>query len=77
MKLYLISQEVNNGYDTYDSFVVCASDEEDARIIYPLDDHSIGYGNWVSSPDDINVKFIGEAAPEIKRGVVLGSYNAG
>ena len=31
MKLYLLSQDDNNDYDTYDSIVVCAESEEDAR----------------------------------------------
>lgn len=35
MNLYLISQDVNNDYDTYDSAVVAASNEEDARNIHP------------------------------------------
>ena len=35
MKLYLISQDVNDGYDTYDSAVVAAESEEDARSIHP------------------------------------------
>jgi len=35
MKLWLISQDVNSGYDTYDSAVVAAPDEETARQISP------------------------------------------
>lgn len=35
MKLYLISQSVNNDYDTYDSAVVAAPDEETARNTHP------------------------------------------
>lgn len=35
MKLWLISQSVNLGYDTYDSAVVAAETEEDARNTYP------------------------------------------
>ena len=31
MKLFKIWQEVNNGYDTYDSAIVAAESEEDAR----------------------------------------------
>lgn len=34
-KLYLLTQTVNNGYDTYDSCVVCADSEEEARYISP------------------------------------------
>ena len=35
LNLYLISQTINNDYDTYDSAVVAAASEEEARIIYP------------------------------------------
>lgn len=35
MKLYLISQDKLDGYDTYDSAVVAAKDEFDARTIHP------------------------------------------
>ena len=35
MKLYLISQDRVSGYDTYDSAVVVAKDEADARTIHP------------------------------------------
>ena len=35
MNLYLISQNRNNGYDTYDSAVVAAESEEKARMIRP------------------------------------------
>jgi hypothetical protein len=37
MNLYLISQNANNGYDTYDSAVVAAKSESDARTINPCD----------------------------------------
>lgn len=35
MNLYLISQEANAEYGTYDSAVVCAASEDDARLIHP------------------------------------------
>lgn len=37
MKLYKVSQNINNGYDTYDSIIVCAENEEDARLIHPYE----------------------------------------
>ncbi len=42
MKLWLISQDVNNNWDTYDSAVVAAETEEEARNIYP--------DNWDNNP---------------------------
>lgn len=35
MKIFLISQDVNDGYDTYDSAVVCAQNEESAKRVDP------------------------------------------
>lgn len=35
MKIYLISQDTNPGYDTYDSAVVCAENEQQAQKIHP------------------------------------------
>ena len=35
MKLYLISQSINSGYDTYDSAVVAAENEQAAKETYP------------------------------------------
>lgn len=37
MKLFLISQSENNGWDTYDSAVVAAEDEDAARKTHPSD----------------------------------------
>jgi hypothetical protein len=31
MNLYLLTQNVNNGWDTYDSMVIAAENEEDAK----------------------------------------------
>ena len=78
MKLFHISQDENNGYDTYDSAVVCAQDADDARTIRP---DEMGWCRrprvWCSSPDKVEVKYLGEAAEGIKRGVVCASFNAG
>lgn len=40
-KLYLLSQNTNNDYDTYDSCIVSAATEEEARYIEPS-----GYYKW-------------------------------
>lgn len=82
MKLYLLSQTVNNDYDTYDSVIVCAESEDKARLIRPdmtkWDQVSpYYYGSWVKTSDEVNVKYLGEADSTISQGVVLASYNAG
>ena len=75
MKLYLISQEVNNNYDTFDRFVVCAENEEKAKLVHELDNYP--FGAWVRNVDDITVEYIGEARDGMGEGEILGSFNAG
>jgi|APFre7841882793_1041355.scaffolds.fasta_scaffold00214_1 hypothetical protein len=83
MKIYLLSQEQNQRYDSYDSVVVVAKDEESARLIQPTgndtwddeDYHSIW---WCKSPEDVKVEFIGTYKGKEKLPhVILASYNAG
>jgi len=79
MNLYLLSQGVNNGYETYDSAVVCAETEEKARFIHP-DRHAIwdnhGIESWCE-PKDVCVELIGIAVEGMKVGVVCASYSLG
>jgi len=81
--LYLISQDKNNDYDTFDSAVVCAESEEKARFIHPRNENWSGIeeegrfeGEWCLAKY-VKVKLIGEAAKDIEVGVVLASFNAG
>jgi len=72
MNLYLISQSVNNDYDTYDSAVVCAATREAARLISPGSIES-----W-ASPDNVDVDFIGTADIGIpENSIVCSSFNGG
>jgi len=73
MKLYLISQKVNNGYDTYDSAVVAAESEEAARSMRPSE--SGWDGAWCAK-EDVTVRLIGTAADGVS-GVVCASFNEG
>lgn len=78
MNLYLVSQAENDGYDTYDAFVVAAADEQSARETHPFGggwEHAAC--TWASSPDNVEVTLIGAAAEGVPAGVVLASYNAG
>lgn len=80
MKLYHLSQEVNKDYDTYDSCVVCALSEEDAKLIQPDGGKYQDYewmGVWVNDLKDIKVVYLGEASEDLKRGVICASFNAG
>lgn len=79
MNLYLIWQEENNNYDTYDSCVVCAENIDEASKIHP-NGHLNGWetrGEWASSPDKVFVKLIGKAESYISKGVILASFMVG
>ena len=78
MNLYLISQTVNQDYDTYDSAVVCAESELDARLIHPDGPGERFEWEYMWAPvDKVEVKFLGTADPSVEAGVVLASFNAG
>ena len=80
MKVYLLSQNENDNYDTYNAMVVCAEDEEQARHITPDDLDFNTYTtrtHWCSSPDKVTVTHIGEASSYYKEPtIVLASFNA-
>jgi len=84
MNIYLITQNINNGYDTYDSSVVAAASLRLAKEIHPSDtfdngemwwkDH--GYPTaWAKHPDEVEAELIGTT--DRQEGVVLASFNAG
>jgi hypothetical protein len=75
MNLYLISRKEDWDYNNYDSAVVAAATEEDARKIHPSGG-SWDAGNWASKPELVDVEFIGTAHDEVE-GVILSSFNAG
>ena len=82
MNIYLLSQDINNDYDTYDSMVVSAKDEDEARKIHP--DGRSGwkgwrgklFSSWVETPSQVEVKYLGKAEGG-KKGIILSSSNPG
>ena len=90
MNLYLLTQNENNGYDTFDSMVISAENEEDAKYFslkraYMLeetfDDDAVWrnykISDWHSGSWSFNpaVEFIGTSI--IGEGLVCESFNAG
>lgn len=87
MKLWLIEQDVNNGYDTFDSAVVAAVDEEAAKDTHPSE-YSDGrttrqvevdgtrYSIWAPF-EKVTATCIGEAEPGTRPGVICASFSAG
>lgn len=78
MKIWRISQTQNDGWDTYDSAVVAAKSEDEARLVRPgLGDWGDLYlGGWCKWPGDVAVEFIGDGY-QGDAGVILASFNAG
>ena len=90
MFIFLITQDKNDGYDTFDSAIVYAESEEHARIMNPsgyyiwdgvswcwgIDGERWGDDSWCL-PKDVNVEMIGQAVDPVEPGVILASFNAG
>ena len=91
MNLYLLTQDLINGYDTYDSCVVAAVDEQEARKTHPCPTVTPKikkeWLEWPGTPDfewqgwchwtGVEVKLIGKAAKNVEAGVICASFNAG
>ena len=84
MKIYKISQDVNNDYDTFDSAVVFAENEEEAKRINPNNFEKDLHENMESwelrcwaNINDIKVEYIGENKDVKEKGLILASFNAG
>ena len=80
MKLFKLTRPENKraDYGDYDCCVVVALDEEDARTIHPNEEmekpeeRACYDYSWIN-PEDVIVQFLGEATPEIPRGVIVAS----
>jgi hypothetical protein len=75
LNLYLLSQDENIDFDTYDSMVVCAEDDREARNIHP--DGNWGFHTWARSPLNVKCKLIGVADSAQEKGIICASFNAG
>lgn len=84
VKLWYIHQSNNRDYDTFDSAVVAAVSEDEARYTHPDGNkwdgkqwgRSYGFADWVR-PDEVQVVHIGEAKEGTEAGVICASFNAG
>lgn len=76
--IYRISQTKVSGDNTYDSAVVIAENEKEARETHPNESlNPWGSITWCASPDDVTVELIGIAGDNQLKGVVCVSFNAG
>lgn len=78
MRLWLIEQSAVTDYGTYDSAVVAAETEDEARKTFP-DEAVMEWGSsyWANSLDEVSARYVGEAAEGVVAGVILASFNAG
>jgi len=76
VNLYRISQDENNDYDTFDSAVVAAENENDARTIHPHEHLGWESDDTWCAREKVKVEFLcaGYAGA---RGVIVASFNAG
>jgi len=85
INIYLLTQSDNTGYDTYDSMIVQAKNEKEARIIHPNDTLNnnynwaldYNYNDWTNKPENVKVKLIGKTIKSTKTKILLTSFNAG
>ena len=86
LKLWHVTRTDECGYDEYDSFVIAAPTEEDARHHHPmgydmrLGSHIRFYGDWIVPErcDTLIVKQIGIASEDIEAiTIIVASHNAG
>jgi hypothetical protein len=83
--LFLLEQDEQTGYDTFDSIVVAATDAGDAAEIHPYSrlfpkpnrEENWESEAWASSPKNVKVTLIGTAKHDTQRGVICASFNAG
>jgi hypothetical protein len=90
--IYLLSRTDKIDYDNYDSVVVCANSEKEARKIHPSrflckseiekwkNNNLSRTDGWIffDKIDTLKVKLIGQASDDIELGsVILASFNAG
>lgn len=92
MKIYLLTQSHNRGFDTYDSCVVVASSPNEARLMHPRGDRIWNGREWAytdgtvllwaseagwTHPDNVAVEEIGVTLADTAPKVVCASFNAG
>ena len=73
MKLWIISQIPNSRYDYYDTAIVAAETEIEAKMIDPSTGENICSSSceyWVSDPKHVKCEYIGEAKEGTRKGVI-------
>jgi hypothetical protein len=61
MKIYLLTQTENRGWDTYDSCVVVARSPDEARLMHPRGDSAWNGNRWAYTDGTDHSIWAGEA----------------
>ena len=82
MKIFKIYQNINRGYETFDSAVVIADSAEEAQKIHPAGAEFSDYDGWVARPDLVQIIYLGKVVglpdDDIYPGAIIcASFNAG
>jgi hypothetical protein len=75
MNIYLITQNVNTGWDTYDAMVVVAETKERAKIL-TLEDRDDHILTWTKF-EHLECTLLGKAVKGSEEKIVFQSFNAG
>ena len=77
-KIFLLTQTENKNYNTFDSCVVVALNEEDAKTLYFNEKEFEGFSTWAKEIcfyNKIECIEIGIAYDQQKRGVICSSFS--
>ena len=66
----------NSGFEVFDAIVIAAKTEEAARAYRPTNPNRHEEDHWPLDQSLVRIKCLGEAAPDIEAGYIIGSYNA-
>lgn len=82
MYIYKLTQDINSGWDTYDSAIVVAKTPDEAKSLTLKDVTKGGllrtFGkSWAEEPEDIVCNLVGVTNLYEKPQIILSSFNAG
>lgn len=75
MNIYLVTQNFNNTYDTFDSMIIIAKDDEKAKDISILD-RKDDPDTWATR-NHLKADLLGKAVKGSEEKIVFQSFNAG
>lgn len=84
-KIFLVKQDYNDDYDTYDSFVIACDDADQAKNTNPYGvvfkhnlewDYDFVGSTWVH-PDNVSVELVGITDLYSENTIICSSFNAG